>query len=64
MSVNVKTRKKGRETRATASVFTPKIRKMVANIYYVLEFASLQNLFEHATKIVLHYLIVLAINSA
>ena len=46
MSVNVKTRKKGGETRATELVFVPKFRHMVTNIYYALEFASLQNLFE------------------
>ena len=46
MSLLVKTRKKAGKTRATASVFAPKVRHMVANIYYALEFASLQNLFE------------------
>ena len=66
MSVNVKT-KKGEETRATASVFEPKIRHMVANIYYALEFASLQNLFKTCNEnrsSVNYNLIVPAISSA
>ena len=46
MSVDVKTEKKGEETRANASVFASKIRDMVANMFCALEFASLQNLFE------------------
>ena len=36
---------KGGQTRATASVFAPKMHHMVANIYNAVEFASLQNLF-------------------
>ena len=51
MHVNVKTRKKGEKTRATSSVFAPKIRHMVANIYVWI--ASLQNLFETCNEIVL-----------